>query len=104
MTASGNSDSDAGIRLQNTGQDPDHEIGPSSGEPAPTVGQAAELAELLALVNDWLATDQQARISLDRFVGRAYTAQNLRTDLYRFILLLGGTFATKSVEDHRPDC
>jgi len=42
------------------------------------IGDATELAELLQFINDWLVADQDARISLDRFAGRAYSAQCLR--------------------------
>ncbi|WP_227997542.1 hypothetical protein [Nocardia australiensis] len=34
------------------------------------------------------ATDQDARICLDRFAGRAYAAQSLRADLYRFTVVI----------------
>ncbi|MBF6175193.1 hypothetical protein [Nocardia blacklockiae] len=63
-------------------------------------GDATELAELLQFINDWLATDQQARIRLDRFAGRAYSAQSLRADLYRFtaVILAGAAEA-----DQEPD-
>lgn len=53
---------------------------------------AAELAELLHLLNDWLTTDPTTpATSLTRFVGhRAYDINQLRTDLDRFTFLLGG--------------
>ncbi len=53
---------------------------------------AAELAELLQFLGDWLAADPgPLGASLARFVGnRAYDAGNLRDDLDRFIFLLGG--------------
>jgi hypothetical protein len=54
---------------------------------------AAELAELLQFVHDWLATDA-ARLgeSLSAFVGgRAYDIVELRADLARFTFLLGGS-------------
>jgi hypothetical protein len=55
-------------------------------------GDAAELAELLQFVRDWLTTDHQhLDTSLNRFVGHpAYGLSQLRTDLDRFIFLLGG--------------
>jgi hypothetical protein len=53
---------------------------------------ATELAELLQFLSDWLAADpDQLDASLTRFVGhRAYAASRLRTDLHRFVFLLGG--------------
>lgn len=62
----------------------------------PTTGldtsDAAELAELLQFLGDWLAAGPgPLGASLARFVGnRAYDARNLRDDLERFIFLLGG--------------
>jgi hypothetical protein len=55
-------------------------------------GDAAELAELLQFLADWLATDQtHLDTSLARFVGnRSYDTHHLRTDLHRFGFLLGG--------------
>jgi hypothetical protein len=52
---------------------------------------AAELAELLRLVGDWLAADHdQLDSSLQRFVGNpAYGVGQLRGDLGRFMFLLG---------------
>ncbi|MGW4718335.1 hypothetical protein [Nocardia sp. NPDC004260] len=52
------------------------------------IGDATELAELLQFINDWLAADQDARIRLDRFAVRAYSAQTLREDLYRFTAVI----------------
>lgn len=55
---------------------------------------AAELAELLAFISDWLDTGGDAELleaSLARFVGSsAYDLAELRADLARFVLLLGG--------------
>ena len=53
---------------------------------------AAELAQMLQFLTDWLAADPaQLDASLTRFVGhRAYAASQLRTDLHRFVFLLGG--------------
>ena len=53
---------------------------------------AAELAQMLQFLTDWLAADPaQLDASLTRFVGhRAYGAAQLRTDLHRFVFLLGG--------------
>ncbi|MBU3062324.1 hypothetical protein KO481_12395 [Nocardia sp. NEAU-G5] len=52
------------------------------------IGDATELAELLPFINERLATDQDARICLDRFAGRVYAAQSLRADLYRFTAVM----------------
>jgi hypothetical protein len=53
---------------------------------------AAELAELLNFLGDWLAADQdRLDDSLRRFVGTAgYDVAELRRDLDRFTFLLGG--------------
>jgi len=53
---------------------------------------AAELAQMLQFLTDWLAADPaQLDASLTRFVGhRAYDAAQLQTDLHRFVFLLGG--------------
>jgi hypothetical protein len=54
---------------------------------------AAELAETLQFLSQWLATDP-ARLaaSLEQFVGDpAYGIQDLRGDLERFTFLLGGS-------------
>lgn len=52
---------------------------------------AAELAELLQFLDDWLATDRDhLDASLTRFLGnRGYVLSQLRTDLGRFAFLLG---------------
>lgn len=50
---------------------------------------ATELGDLLQLLHDWLAADQNARAGLDAFAGAAFTSQRLRTDLIRFAYLLG---------------
>lgn len=60
-----------------------------------------ELAELLQFINDWLTTDQDARITLDRFTGRAYSAQSLRADLSRFTAVI---LAYREPADPTPDC
>jgi hypothetical protein len=54
---------------------------------------AAELAEVLQFLSDWLARDQDhLEASLEGFVGNcAYGTQQLRDDLARFIFLLGGS-------------
>ena len=57
------------------------------------VTDAAELAEMLQFLSQWLARDP-ARLgaSLEDFVGHpAYNTQQLREDLDRFVFLLGGS-------------
>ena len=53
---------------------------------------AAELAELLQFISQWLARDpDQLGVSLEAFVGHpAYGTAQLRQDLGRFAFLLGG--------------
>jgi hypothetical protein len=54
---------------------------------------AAELAEILQFLSQWLARDP-ARLgdSLEQFVGHpAYGLPQLRADLERFVFLLGGS-------------
>jgi len=56
-------------------------------------GDAAELAEMLSFLSQWLARDP-ARLgtSLEDFAGNpAYGIQHLRDDLDRFVFLLGGS-------------
>jgi hypothetical protein len=49
-----------------------------------------ELAELLAFLSTWLASDPDLAASLTRFVAhRAYDLYQLRVDLDRFTFLLG---------------
>jgi hypothetical protein len=53
---------------------------------------AAELAEMLTFLADWLAGNQKQTLadSLTAFVGHpAYNIEALRADLYRFAFLLG---------------
>jgi hypothetical protein len=54
---------------------------------------AAELADMLQFVSDWLSRDRdQLEPSLESFVGSpAYGTRQLREDLARFIFLLGGS-------------
>jgi hypothetical protein len=54
---------------------------------------AAERAELLQFLHDWLAADaDRLGESLSGFVGsRAYDTVQLRADLDRFTFLLGGS-------------
>jgi hypothetical protein len=53
---------------------------------------AAELAELLQFLSQWLARDPgRLGASLEEFVGHpAYNLSQLRQDLDRFVFLLGG--------------
>jgi hypothetical protein len=53
---------------------------------------AAELAELLQFLSQWLASDRgRLGASLGQFVGHpAYNVGELRQDLDRFTFLLGG--------------
>jgi len=56
-------------------------------------GDAAELAELLQFLRDWLAADpDRLGESLNGFVGSgAYDLVGLRVDLNRFTFLLGAS-------------
>jgi hypothetical protein len=57
------------------------------------VTDAAELAEMLQFLSQWVARDP-ARLaaSLEQFVGHpAYGIIQLRNDLERFVFLLGGS-------------
>jgi len=53
---------------------------------------AAELAEMLTFISEWLAGPDHGQLatSFGRFIGvDAYNTADLRTDLGRFIFLLG---------------
>jgi hypothetical protein len=70
---------------------------------------AAELAEMLSFLSQWLARDP-ARLaaSLEDFVGNpAYGTHHLRDDLDRFVFLLGGSdeeqFLTGGTGEGRPN-
>jgi hypothetical protein len=54
---------------------------------------AAELAEMLQFISQWLAQDpRRLGTSLEQFVGHpAYGLSELRSDLERFAFLLGGS-------------
>ena len=54
---------------------------------------AAELAEILQFLSQWLARDPgRLGTSLEQFVGHpAYGLNELRGDLERFVFLLGGS-------------
>ena len=56
------------------------------------VGDAAELAEILQFLSDWLAADHgRLAVSLRAFIGSsAYDLSRLRADLDRFVFLVGG--------------
>ena len=58
-----------------------------------TPADAAELAEMLQFLSDWLARYRDhLEPSLEGFVGSpAYGTRQLRDDLARFIFLLGGS-------------
>jgi len=66
------------------------------GDPMPGVtlhpADAAELADILTFISDWLERDPGLfQPSLTAIIGHpAYTTQNLRDDLDRFVFLLGG--------------
>ena len=56
------------------------------------LSDAAEPAEMLTFLADWLAGSQKQALadSLTEFVGHpAYNTQTLRADLHRFAFLLG---------------
>ena len=56
------------------------------------LGDAAELAEMLTFLADWLSGSQKQALndSLAAYVGHpAYTTEVLRADLHRFAFLLG---------------
>ena len=57
------------------------------------VTDAAELAEMLQFLSQWLAQDPgRLAASLEQFVGHpAYGLPQLRSDLERFVFLLGGS-------------
>jgi hypothetical protein len=56
------------------------------------LGDAAELAEMLTFLADWLSSSQKQALagSLSAFVGHpAYNTETLRADLHRFAFPLG---------------
>ncbi len=57
------------------------------------VADAAELAEMLQFLSEWLARDPgRLGASLEEFVGHpAYGTGQLRDDLERFVFLLSGS-------------
>lgn len=58
---------------------------------SPGSADAAELAEMLTFISEWLAHDPRLESSLTSFAGHpAYGISQLRDDLHRFAFLLGG--------------
>ena len=58
------------------------------------LGDAAELAEMLTFLTEWLSGSQKQALagSLAAFVGHpAYNTDALRADLHRFAFLLGAS-------------
>ena len=51
---------------------------------------AIELAELLEFLNDWLNDNTDAAANYQRYTYGILTAKELRADLARFSLILGG--------------
>lgn len=68
------------------------------------VDDAIELAEMLTFLDDWLASAGPAAAeSLAGFVGsQAYPVEDLRVDLNRFVVLLGGTTVTERAFEGEP--
>jgi hypothetical protein len=67
---------------------------------------AAELAEILAFISQWLARDPSLESSLAAFTGHpAYATRHLRDDLDRFTFLLGASDEEQFLpaSDHPPD-
>jgi hypothetical protein len=66
---------------------------PARAEDEPDAVDAAELAEMLQFLSEWLARDPaRLAVSLAEFVGHpAYGLAQLRGDLERFAFLLGGS-------------
>lgn len=58
-----------------------------------STGDAAELAEVLEFLSEWLTCDPgRLAASLEQFVGHpAYGLDELRADLERLVFLLGGS-------------
>jgi hypothetical protein len=68
-------------------------------------GDAAELAEMLSFLSQWLARDP-ARLgaSLEDFAGNpAYGIQHLRDDLGRFVFQLGGSDEEQFITGHHDE-
>jgi len=68
------------------------------------IGDAAELAEMLQFLSDWLAADPGLDASLNRLIGHpAYGISQLSTDLERFTFLLSGNDGEHLFHDDRRD-
>lgn len=67
-------------------------------------GDAAELAEMLTFISDWLRHDRhRLEPSLLNFVGATgYDIDTLRTDLARHTFLLGGDDGTRLFGEQQP--
>jgi hypothetical protein len=65
---------------------------------------AAELADMLTFIGDWLTSDPLTLTgSLEKFIAStAYTTGTLRTDLARFAFLLTGDDATHLFGEDQP--
>lgn len=68
------------------------------------LADAAELAETLTLINDWLTNCEHAVAgSFAGFIGHpAYSIGHLRADLHRFTFLLGATDGEELFGEHTP--
>ena len=68
------------------------------------LNDATELAELLTFIADWLAGTEAVTLadSLARFVAYAgYDLTTLRTDLHRFVFLLGASDGEDLFGEHQ---
>ena len=68
-------------------------------------GDAAELAEMLTFLAEWLSGSQQQVLadSLGAFVGHpGYDTDTLRADLHRFAFLLGTTDGEELFTEETP--
>jgi hypothetical protein len=66
---------------------------------------AAEIAETLTLLTEWLSGSQEHALadSFAAFIGHpAYSTGTLRTDLHRFIFLLGASDGEKLFDEPTP--
>ncbi|MGW5455812.1 hypothetical protein [Nocardia sp. NPDC003979] len=68
------------------------------------VDDAIELAETVTFLDDWLASaGPVAAESLAGFVGsQAYSVEELRADLARFVVLLGGSSVAERAFEGEP--
>ena len=68
-------------------------------------GDAAELAEMLTFLTEWLSGSQKPALaeSFAAFVGHpAYNTETLCADLHRFAFLLGGTDGEELFHEQTP--